>query len=457
MRRCWLAAVLLLAFAVPTARAQDDAALTRRLDSIAGYWVRRHLAVGIVAAVVRGDDTLLMKPYGKADVEWDVPMPLDAMFEIGSATKQFTAVAVLKLRDQGKLSLDDEITKWLPDFNTHGHTVTLRELLAHTSGIGDFTEAPEFATLMTNLRFPRDSAYALEQRTPPQFAPGEEQIYNNAGFWLLGLVIERASGMTYEDYIERNIFAPLGMTRSMYCHSEEDIPRRAHGYFVSRDHVIRRAPTNVHTWPFSAGSLCSTAGDLITWLDALHGGRVLSPASYTELITPARLHDGTPLRYSMGLQVGPDPSGLMYLGHGGRIPGFWVEAGWYPQARMAVVVMINTVGPLDPQEVATDLADEVLGWKPPPPRRFAGDAAPLLGRYVGPGRGKEMVIDVTRTPRGPAFSVDGAPPRAIPWIEGLTFGRGLPRLVFRRANGEGGPVTELRFSMPGAHFILRKQ
>jgi CubicO group peptidase (beta-lactamase class C family) len=299
--------LLLAALGAPAAAVgqADTTTLTQRLDSIAGYWVERGLAVGLVAAVVRGNDTLLMKSYGKADVEWDVPMPLDAMFEIGSATKQFTAVAVLQLRDQGKLSLDDEITRWLPDFDTHGHKVTLRHLLGHTAGIADFTEAPEFGSLMTNLRFPRDSAYALEQRLEPQFAPGDEQIYNNTGFWVLGLVVEKASGMSYEDYIEQHIFAPLGMTRSMYCHSEENIPRRAQGYFVSRDRTIRRAWTNVQTWPFSAGSLCSTVGDMVTWLEALHGGRVLSPASYAEFITPARLNDGTPLRYSMGLRLAP--------------------------------------------------------------------------------------------------------------------------------------------------------
>ncbi len=442
--------------AVPAA-GQERAALVPRLDSIAGRWVQRGLAVGIAAAVVRGNDTLLLRSYGKADVEWDVPMPLDAMFEIGSVTKQFTAVAVLQLRDQGKLGLDDPITRWLPDFDTRGRTVTLRHLLAHTSGIGDFTEAPEFGSLLTNLRLPRDSAYALQQRQPRQFTPGEMQIYNNSGFWLLGLVIERASGMTYEDYVERHIFAPLGMTRSMYCNSMENVPRRAHGYFVARDRTIQRAWTVAHTWPFAAGSLCSTAGDMVTWIRALHGGRVLSPASYTEFITPARLNDGTPLRYSMGLQVGPDPAGLMYFGHGGRGPGFWVETGWYPEAQMVVVVLINNIGPLDPQEVSTDLARAVLGWTPPPPRQFTGDAAPLVGRYVGPGRGAEMVIEVVETPQGLAFSRDGSPPRPVPWVEGLTFRGGPLVLSFRRANGDSGPVTELRSSMPGAHFVLRRQ
>jgi CubicO group peptidase (beta-lactamase class C family) len=455
MKRYGCAGLLLATLAVPAA-GQADAALSQRLDSIAGVWVERGMAIGIAATVVRGNDTLLLKSYGKANVEWDVPMPLDAMFEIGSVTKQFTAVAVLQLRDEGKLRLDDGITRWLPDYDTRGHTVTLRHLLAHTAGIADFTEAPEFGGL-SNLRLPRDSAYALQQRYPPQFAPGEAQIYNNAGFWLLGLVIERASGMTYEDYIERRIFAPLGMTRSMYCNSMENVPRRAHGYFVSRDRVIRRAWTVVHTWPFAAGSLCSTVSDMVTWLRALHGGEVLSPPSYAEFITPSRLNDGTPLRYSMGLQVGPGPSGLMYIGHGGRGPGFWVETGWYPEAQMAVVVMINNVGPLDPQEVSTNLANEVLGWAPPPPQRFTGDPAPFVGRYAGPGRGEDMNVEVVQTPEGLGFSMNRSPPRVIPWIEGLTFGRGLPRLIFRRANGDSGPVTELRYSMPGAHLVLRRQ
>ena len=112
------APLLLMLVAVPLA-AQSDADLTHRLDSIAGYWVERDMATGLVAAVVENGDTLLMRSYGKADVEWDVPMPLDAMFEIGSATKQFTAVAILQLRDQGKLSLDDEITKWLQIGRAH--------------------------------------------------------------------------------------------------------------------------------------------------------------------------------------------------------------------------------------------------------------------------------------------------------------------------------------------------
>ena len=455
--RASLCVIALIAITASTAAAQSERTLAQRLDSLAGSGVLENRAVGIAAAVVRGNDTLLFKGYGKSDVEGNIAMPVDALFEIGSATKQFTAVALLQLRDQGKLSLDDEITKWLPDFDTRGHTVTLRRLLDHTSGIVGLTEMPEFGLLAMNDRFPRDSAYALIKRYPFQFEPGEAQIYNNSGFWLLGLVIEKASGMTYEDYIETRIFAPLGMTRSMYCNSAENVPRRAQGYMIPSPGVVRRARINVHTWPYAAGSLCSTVGDMVTWLRALHGGRVLPPASYAELITPSTLNDGTPLRYSMGLQVGPDIRGLRYIGHGGAIAGFMAEVGWYPDARMAVVVLINTIGNLDAGAVASELAGEVLPWTRPTPQRYAGDPAPLLGKYVGQGRGRDMVIEVVQTPQGLAFASDGTPARPIPWVEGLTFRQGARILTFRRANGDTGPVTELRVSMPGAHMILKKQ
>lgn len=445
----------LAAFARPAA-AQSAPTLEQRLDSIAALGVQKQLTAGSVIAVVKDDQLLLHRSYGKADLEWDVPMPLDALFEIGSLTKQFTAVAVLQLRDEGKLGLDDELTKWLPDFDTRGHRVTLRHLLDHTSGIVGLTEIPGFEHLVTSERFPRDSAYALINRTPFQFGPGAEQNYSNSGFFLLGMVIEKASGMTYEEYVEKKIFGPLGMSRSMYCDSGENLPRRAHGY-MTRPPLIRRARSNVHTWPYAAGSLCSTAGDIMTWLRALHGGKVLSPKSYAEFITPAKLNDGTPLRYSMGMQVGPDPAGIHYIGHGGSIPGFHVEAGWYPESKLAVVVMHNTNGPLDPQEIVTAIAEEVTGRREPAPKRFTGDAKPLVGKYVGHGREEDMTVEVVETPQGPAFSRDGSPPRPFPWVEGYTFRAGALLLTFRRANGESGPVTELRYSMPGGHYILKKQ
>ena len=169
MQTGFLPAVLALALTTLAATdvgAQTGRTLAERLDSLAGSGVLEKRAVGTVAAVLKGNDTLLMKGYGKANVEWDMPMPADAMFEIGSVTKQFTPAAILQLRDAGKLSLDDEITKWLPDFDTRGNKVTVRRLLDHTSGMVGLTEMPEFDLLVWNQRFPRDSAYALIKRYP---------------------------------------------------------------------------------------------------------------------------------------------------------------------------------------------------------------------------------------------------------------------------------------------------
>ena len=454
--RTSLAALLLLAATASPVAAQDGRPLRQRLDSLAGSGVVENRAVGIVAAVARGTDTLLLNAYGKADVEWNVPMTTDAVFEIGSVAKQFTAAAILQLRDEGKLSLDDDLTKWFPDFDTRGNTVPLRRLLDHTSGIVGLTEIPEFGLLVSNPRFPRDSAYALINRQPFQFRTGEAQVYNNSAFWLLGLVIEKASGMTYENYVEQRIFAPLGMTRSMYCNSSENIPRRAHGYGV-QDGVIRRAPTNVHTWPFAAGSICSTAGDLVTWLKALHGGKVLTAKSYAEMIAPSKLNDGTPLRYGMGLGVGKDSRGLDFIGHGGSIAGFNAEATWYPKAQMAVVVLMNSNGNIDAGAVGGELAAEVLPWARPTMAQYTGDPTVIVGKYQGASRGRDMVVEVTQTPQGVAFSANGSPARALPWVEGLTFRQGNAFLTFRRANGTTGPVTELRFDAGSGHYVLKKQ
>ena len=184
--------------------------------------------------------------------EWDVPMPVDAVFEIGSVTKQFTAAAVLRLRDEGKLDLDADITEYLPDYPTQGHRIPVRRLLDHTSGIKGYTEMASFGPISTR-RLPRDSLVALFAAEPFDFPPGEAQIYNNSAYFLLGLIIEKVSGVSYEEYVERELFAKLGMARSSYCSNSDVVARRARGY-QSMGGVLVRAPYLDHTWPYAAGS-----------------------------------------------------------------------------------------------------------------------------------------------------------------------------------------------------------
>ncbi|MFN2316051.1 MAG: serine hydrolase domain-containing protein [Gemmatimonadales bacterium] len=443
------------ALAAPALHGQTDrATLVRTLDSLVADPVREGRAAGISVAVVRGSDTLLLKGYGKADLELDVPTPDGAVYAIGSVTKQFTAAAILQLRDAGKLDLDADITTYLPDFPTQGHRVTVRRLLDHTSGIKGLTEVPEFRTLYTS-DFPRDSGLALIARQPFDFAPGEAMIYNNSGFWLLGLIVEKVSGMSYEDYVEQQIFAPLGMTSSRYCDQLEVTPRRVHGYQM-RAGETRRASYFHYKWPYAAGSLCSSAGDMVTWLHALHGGKVLSPRSYAEMTTAATLADGTPLRYAMGVAVGQDLRGQTLIGHGGAIEGFVAYAGWYPDAELAVVVLINSQGPVSPQAIAAELAAEILPGQRQTARPFTGDAAPLVGRYIGPSRGREMVVEITQSAEGLTASINGGASQPLPWVKGWAFRPGSSILTFTREDNSG-PATLLRFDQGGGYYMLRRQ
>jgi len=443
--------------------AQTGQANPRALDSIAGAAVRQNRAVGMVVAAVKGNDTLLMKAYGKADAEWDVPMTTDAMFDIGSLSKQFAAVSILQLRDAGKLSLDDPITKWVPNLPASVDKVTLRRLLSHTSGIFPFMDEPAFEiNYMTPPRFPRDSAYKFIKLEPFAFPVGEAQAYSNAGFWLLGLVVEKASGMTYEDYIEKKIFEPLGMKRSMYCNSYANVQHRAHGYGMQQGGTIRRSPLVDYKWVFAPGALCSTAGDLVTWLKALHGGKVLSPTSYTEMTTQAKLNDGTPVHYGMGIKVGEDNRGIKYIGHGGTSPGFRSDATWYPAGQLAVVVLMNTSPTnLVPLGVSDAIARETLPWPRGPEMKFyTGDAKDFVGRYEGVMGGNQAIrfIDVSQTPEGLAFAVNGGRPDRLPWAGGLTFyANEVFTLTFVRANGNGGPVTQLHSDNDNNHRIFKKQ
>ena len=435
------------------AQVPSRAAIVARLDSIAESGVKAGRAVGLSVAVIQGNDTLLLKAYGKADVELNVPTPANAMYEIGSVTKQFTAAAVLQLHDAGKIDLDADMSRYLPTFPMQGRKISVRRLLDHTSGIKGITELAEFGALSRSA-LPRDSAIALIGRQRFEFEPGEAQIYNNSAFILLGQIIEKTSGLSYEDYIESNIFAKLGMSRSHYCSNTEVVADRAHGYTYAGPEV-RRADYADHRWPYSAGSLCSTAGDMVAWLQALHGGKVLTPKSYTDMTTPSKLADGTPTRYGMGISLANDSRGARLIGHGGAIEGFLSYAGWYPDQRVAVVVLTNSTGPLSPAGLASELAAVIVPAVPLASRPFTGDAAALAGTYTGPGRGRPMTVVITVSGTGDiVVSPNGAPGRPATWIEGLTFQSGPMEVRFDTRNA-GAPV--LHVDGGSAHYVLKRK
>jgi CubicO group peptidase (beta-lactamase class C family) len=382
-RRIVLPALALLAFPgsplgaqqpfaeVPTAPAATRAELVARLDSLASALLAAGTAVGVQVAVVRGGDTLLLRGYGLADRGAHRATTLDQRFRIGSVTKQFTAAAIMRLAERGKLSLDDDLSRWVPEFPLQGHRVRLRQLLNHTSGIPNYTENPVEEARAADDMTPLE-VVGLVARDTFEFAPGTRLAYTNTGYALLGLVIERASGLPYAEYVRRELFAPLGLRHTSYCPSRPRGAEWASGYAPHDDGVIVSAEYLSMTHPYAAGALCSTVGDLVAWQHALAAGRVIAPASYARMTTPETLASGERLTYGYGLVV-IQYHGHRLIMHEGGINGFSASLLRFPDDSLDVVVLCNTERS-GSGVLAQNLARAVLGLpllrfppEPPPP------------------------------------------------------------------------------------------
>ena len=440
MKSAALVVWCMLALTADIASAQlERARLASAVDSIAAAALSGGKAAGMSIAVVRARDTLVLRAYGKADLELDVATPDRAVYEIGSVTKQFTAASILQLAEQGKLSLDDEITKYFPAYPVHGYHVTVRRLLDHTSGIPGYTEIPEFWHIATRS-LPRDSLVKMFGAKPFDFPPGTAMSYSNSAFFLLGLLIEKVSGQPYEQYVSQHLFQPAGMVDSRYCSTSVVVPRRAHGYDVQKD-TLRLAMYIDMTWPYAAGSLCSTAGDLVAWNRALHTGTILSPASYHEMITPGTLTDGTRLRYAKGLAI-DSLDGHRRISHGGGIPGFVSTLQYFPDDSLTVVVLVNSAGPVSPDGIARAIVDLALGSKPVPTVAFQGALGDYAGTYSGIARGGKETIRIAVDSGGHALvshAKDG-PAQALAFYGADTFGHDETRFRFVRSAGRVSAV-----------------
>lgn len=227
---------------------------------------------GATVLVSKKGKVIYHKAFGLANLELNISMKTDHVFEIGSITKQFTAVGILMLEEQGKLSVDDEITKFLPDYPTNGKKITIHQLLNHTSGIKSYTSM-NLSEIAALDKTPTELIDYFKNE-PMDFDPGTKWQYNNSGYIILGHIIEKLSDKTYEDFIEQNIFKPLQMTNSRYGHKYEIIKNRASGYQPSEQGYINADYLSM-TLPYAAGSLMSTAEDLNKWQKGLNANTLL--------------------------------------------------------------------------------------------------------------------------------------------------------------------------------------
>jgi len=331
--RAGLLAVLIAAGVALPGAARAGHAPSARLDSIATAFAQRGFAGSI--CVIRGADTLLDRGYGMADREAGGGNGPAVRYPIGSITKSFTAAAVMRLVESGKLRTSDSLRRWVPEASPAWSGVTLRHLLSHTGGIPDLQDDSD-AVRLGRGGSPGLIAARRYAGRPLDFPPGSGFAYSNTGYLLLGAVIEAASGESYESFIVRELLQPLHLAGTGFEPGVHESAKEATGYFNTRPDVVR-APVADLGMAYAAGALVSTTHDLVRWEQALLQGRVVHGAAFTEMVTP-RIGD-----YAYGIHHRAGPGREVYY-HTGKIGGFDSVMGWYPADSVAVVVLGNQAG-----------------------------------------------------------------------------------------------------------------
>jgi CubicO group peptidase (beta-lactamase class C family) len=373
-----VAVCALLTLAGPArAEGADMQAKARQVDALFDC-VAGVDAPGAAVLVARNGEVLLAKGYGLANVEHRVPNTPHTKFRLASATKSITAAAILQLQEAGKLNLDDSVAKYLPDM-PHASEITIRHLLTHTSGL-------------------RSS-----EKDPLEFTPGERMNYSNTGYHVLGRIIEKVTGQSYEEYLRAAIFQPLGMRGSGLDHYAPIVPDRASGYERDGRAGYVNAPPGDMAGAFSAGGLYSTVEDLYHFDLALLSGTFLKPETVAAAFTPVRLNGGTEAGYGFGWMLAPY-RGVREIGHGGDGTGFNTWNAYYPDSGLIVIVLSNVgMRPAGPLPNAVDVAHQIaaiyLGDQMLPAEKLVEvmlDPA-LLQSYAGVYtlEGRQEVVDVT--------------------------------------------------------------
>jgi CubicO group peptidase (beta-lactamase class C family) len=363
----FIAAAAVSAFLGSAAQAQapDDKNLAASIDKLAAAAIASGESPGLEVAVVKNGKPVLVKGYGFADLEQHVPVSNNSVFRIGSVTKQFTAVALLLLAEEGKLSLQDKLSKYYPNF-PHANDITLDEMLHHTSGIYNYTAAPNFAVDGMIHRSTDEMVEFIGKLPKTQdFEPGTSWSYSNSAYFILGGVVEKVSGESLAKVFKTRFFTPLGMTHTALDDETEIVAGRTRGYAGAGPGKFTNAAFISMSIPGGAGSIRSTASDLAAWNAALYGGKILKPASLAAMLTPGKLSDGenssvamakmmaaagapaagasAKKEYGYALMLSQE-DGHRKIDHGGGIYGFSASLSEFPDDKTTVVVLSNAIG-----------------------------------------------------------------------------------------------------------------
>ncbi len=388
VRRAAALAALLLAAVASCAAQTQSPEWAAQVDDYLGGLVKQNRFSGAVL-VARDGRVLLSKGYGFANLELEVPNTPQTRFRLGSITKQFTAAAIMLLQERGLLNVQDSVCKYVENCPAVWQPVTIHNLLTHTSGIPNLTAFPDYQKTMA-LPTTLPETIARFRDKPLEFKPGERFDYSNSGYILLGHIVEKVSGKTYDAYLRESFFAPLGMNDTGVEVPGEIIKRRASGYRFGPN-GLSNAPYLDMTIPHAAGALYSTVEDLYRWDQGLFGGKLISQKSLDAMLTA--------VKNFYGYGIGVDTQFMLgRVAHGGGINGFNTYMARFPQERAVVVVLSNIENGTPTPQIETRLARLALADKivmPPAAKVDAQQLARYSGRYeLDPALGN-MVFDVT--------------------------------------------------------------
>jgi D-alanyl-D-alanine carboxypeptidase len=388
MRQLPAVGLLLMSLLSPAGAAVADpvalsAAMSGQIDAL----IRSELSAGQIpgasVAIERRGQVVYQKGFGFADLENKVPVTPESVFPIGSITKTMTGLAIQQLIAAGKVDLDAPVGRYLPALPAPARDAKIRFLLEHTSGIAGYTDIPGFPN---NAQAPmtREDILGWFAARPLLFPSGTRWSYTNSGLYLLGLVVEAVSGMSYADYLKQNEFVPFGMSKSTLAGWQTLIDDRAHGYRRGAQ-GLENAPRYDPLLPFSAGAVMSTSGDLLRYRRGVFGAGPTPAAIRAQLLRQDRLPDGFVLPYSLGCLVLSNFEGHRRIGHPGDIYGFSAQYSYYPDDDLTIVILTNTQdAPFPPIAIEQKIVRLLLGVVPPVVKDVplpAPTAMPMLGVY----------------------------------------------------------------------------
>ena len=424
-----------------TVRAQRAA-----IDSIARQMIAARKAPGMAVVVLRGNDTVVARGYGVADLASTRTVDASSIFRVGSITKQFTAAMVLQLVGAGKVRLDDSLHRFLAELAGPARNATIQQLLTHTSGIPNYTELGWFRQ-RGRRAIPRAEMIRLLDTEPLRFAHGTQWAYDNSGYYLLGAVIERVTGESFASHLRRAIVTPLALRHTGYCDASDGVAATVTGYDLEGGAFDAVAPVDMAN-PFAAGALCSSAGDLARWMTALLAGRVVPDSLLRRMLTPVQV-DGRRAPYGYGMEL-TELGGQRRIGHGGSLPGFDGYVAHYPDEKLTVVVLTNGSS-ANAEAIEKTLARRLLGIAEPAFVEVpltASALASYVGSYrAGPGR---VIVSL----RGRLLHVAGPVEADLAHVGDHTFVMTEEpdvRLVFRV---EGGSATSIAWTSRGRTLTL---